>query len=713
MSKNPSSKEGVVAYLNNHFLLKEVRKKAKSLCREKNDKKNFPLGQCLDTVAKDYGYTNWYELYQHYKHEYETRHGKDEFDPQTWNVPLFQSASALGLIYNAHDSRENKLEISDADVQKHLKNIDYHWKNAKAEEGKNQIEAFFTGQTTQEEKRFTDFIEQWLSMMIAFGINRINFYCQKESLDIKNDKDTTLNLQQEHYLTYQKTSDDKEYRIADVQAEQPIVHNMPDILNALSLKYFDNNLQKIENNEKITIKLGPYVVKMNLQKGLSENSSFMHYVLYLDNLAGEKYDAYNEYFLNMIEKAVANQCSDIHLEFRHTMNIRMRSNSEMLDFKTDEQEKQMGNEMLRYVCARYFNIDLMRTQYGRHKTIKHNGRRIRMTLLTLRAYPEGYDTVIRVLPYDTHDELQQKYKQREKGGIGYESSHHKIVDHALKNAIVIASNQDGTHAGCSNHNLVTFVNDSLQAEIYDEAEAPEPDKMNHNNLIIGSITQNKTDFLQNLLKTNNPACYVASALFNHAEGGYKNTISDTIEHLKDWGIIKQMLSLKTPRSLILGHQNIMLMICPHCCTRLIPAIKENRARDEDRVMYQKLVRLLGQEMVDNHPITIRNHDGYKKSARPDKKIRECSHCRNSGWDGRSFVSEILVLDNAMMKEIEQGHTQKVIDNWKEDSDKKLLSGNWQGKTVLHHALFKMLQGILDPYDIEKRFHIDFDKISLF
>jgi type II secretory ATPase GspE/PulE/Tfp pilus assembly ATPase PilB-like protein len=80
--------------------------------------------------------------------------------------------------------------------------------------------------------------------------------------------------------------------------------------------------------------------------------------------------------------------------------------------------------------------------------------------------------------------------------------------------------------------------------------------------------------------------------------------------------------------------------------------------------------------------------------------RGCEHC-NSGIVGRTVVSETLTPDDHLLELIGEGNIIAAKNHWRIEQ---------QGRTALEDAIIKMIDGIVDPRDIEEAFK-ELDKVN--
>lgn len=73
----------------------------------------------------------------------------------------------------------------------------------------------------------------------------------------------------------------------------------------------------------------------------------------------------------------------------------------------------------------------------------------------------------------------------------------------------------------------------------------------------------------------------------------------------------------------------------------------------------------------------------------------CSQCRRRGTVGQTVVAEMMMPDNDWLRLIRDSKDTEAAAHYRSSSDRNLLSGNMDGKTVFEHTLFKASQGTVD------------------
>jgi type II secretory ATPase GspE/PulE/Tfp pilus assembly ATPase PilB-like protein len=148
---------------------------------------------------------------------------------------------------------------------------------------------------------------------------------------------------------------------------------------------------------------------------------------------------------------------------------------------------------------------------------------------------------------------------------------------------------------------------------------------------------------------------------------HANSAFSILDRLLDLGVPLELLS---DPSIITGLacQRLLKVLCPSCKKHLLD-VKERYA-DSD------LRRVMG---------VVRSID--KTYVRGDG----CAHCRNSGSIGRTVVAEVVITDQHLMSFIRKHDRISAVEYWKRDQS---------GITMLDHAIEKINEGLVDPFQAE-------------
>lgn len=150
---------------------------------------------------------------------------------------------------------------------------------------------------------------------------------------------------------------------------------------------------------------------------------------------------------------------------------------------------------------------------------------------------------------------------------------------------------------------------------------------------------------------------------------------------------------------LLVYQALLPTVCPHCAL----TVDQERARVEhgqaDALVdfdayWSRVERLFG---VDKGVYRLVNHEGCPKCRKPG--LSELN-----GLSGRTVVCEMVEPDEVMTELIaDPGAKMELFRYWRSLSDGRYDSPNMRGKTAMECAIFKAIQGQIDPREIEHRF----------
>jgi type II secretory ATPase GspE/PulE/Tfp pilus assembly ATPase PilB-like protein len=154
---------------------------------------------------------------------------------------------------------------------------------------------------------------------------------------------------------------------------------------------------------------------------------------------------------------------------------------------------------------------------------------------------------------------------------------------------------------------------------------------------------------------------------------HAGTALGILDRLADFGVETWKLADPTMvRGLV--YQRLCGTMCPHCRITYRQAIEEGEL---DQKLAEDVCGLLGKDL-DN--LYARGHG--------------CEHCLE-GLNGRTVVAETLLTDPELLLLYTQGKRHEMRDYWLNDTD------GLGGMTVMHHALMKVAQGILDINEVEE------------
>ncbi|MDB5798432.1 MAG: type secretion system protein [Paucimonas sp.] len=140
-------------------------------------------------------------------------------------------------------------------------------------------------------------------------------------------------------------------------------------------------------------------------------------------------------------------------------------------------------------------------------------------------------------------------------------------------------------------------------------------------------------------------------------------------------IVDRLVDLGVPAELVcdpaivtgLTCQRLLKVLCPHCRQPLDQVQASLDQFDVERV----------RTAVPNAAIYVRGTG--------------CGHCGNAGITGRTVVAETILTDEPLMTLLRRGDRPAAIDYWR---------AAMRGQTMLDHAVDKIAQGLVDPFQAE-------------
>lgn len=163
--------------------------------------------------------------------------------------------------------------------------------------------------------------------------------------------------------------------------------------------------------------------------------------------------------------------------------------------------------------------------------------------------------------------------------------------------------------------------------------------------------------------------------------------------------------LSTPGVLkLLVYQALIPKLCPHCANPFTSLFVKGGPNGQGRwesgaywqAYAQRLERLY---RVEPDALRVRNEQGCERCAHPTAPAL-------NGFVGRTVVSEMLepTLSDDMLQAIRQNDGVRYRELFRAQRTADYLDPNMDGKTAMECAVYKASCGMLDPREIEPRFH---------
>ncbi|WP_130537720.1 GspE/PulE family protein [Thiomicrorhabdus indica] len=150
--------------------------------------------------------------------------------------------------------------------------------------------------------------------------------------------------------------------------------------------------------------------------------------------------------------------------------------------------------------------------------------------------------------------------------------------------------------------------------------------------------------------------------------------------LREIGVPENILFMKGFLSGVI-YQRLIPKICPDCSLNYEQAIEKKYITEG---LQSRLAGVL--EIDEFELIRFRNRDGC-----------ECSTCNSKGTVGLTVASEFLPTSTPLLSAIKEGEFETAFQIWNNFSH---LQHDRFGVRAVSHALTKVLQGVVDPHDVE-------------
>ncbi len=462
----------------------------------------------------------------------------------------------------------------------------------------------------------------------------------------------------------------------------------------------------------------------------------------------------------IIEKALRLNASDIHIEKREDNSkakVRYRVNGLLMTY-----DYMYGHEASKMARIFYQVFTAKGGESGKTFDEKSNlnglfdreinNKRVRVRISVLHASPNGFDMVLRLLPYQA-DGSYQELKD-----LGYSKSDTSNIKFMLGKSVgltVIAGTTGSGKSTTLKNLIIKYIRDSqgnIKAiTIEDPPEYYIPNAtqvpVNREN----SKDEGRTEFasaIRQAMRSDPNLMMIgeirdgltAKVTVEAAQTGHK--VLTTIHAASAFGILDRLIDLGVSHQVLsspnfisgLIYQKLLPVLCEHCSTKIendeipkrinyeyilndryttyevdpeiVMEIKSKNDHDNETLLDELIKRkLLKSSQADE---IIRLHRSLNneeinnellerlKAKYPDKlhnirfKGKGCEHCR-SGIVGRMVVAETVRPDMEMYLLLSKDQKLEAMKYWKEKLG---------GTTVQEDAEGRMLEGLVDPFDLE-------------
>ena len=398
---------------------------------------------------------------------------------------------------------------------------------------------------------------------------------------------------------------------------------------------------------------------------------------------------------NLLEDAVNHSASDIHIEVRRdsaVIKYRVHGIISPRDEWSTEHATKFCTVAYQSLAEQDSKDVIFKPDRSQDGVIDRliSGERVRVRLATTKAYPDGFDMVMRVLRLGAADSgitLES---------LGYNHAQRRALAQAMRrpSGVVVIAGTTGSGKSTSLKTMLSgIVRDSRGQEKIISVEDPPEYRMEgvtQSPVSSAQAKDNRNPFAEAIkaaMRLDPDKLMVgevrdpltAQLLVQMTQSGH---LAFTTNHAASaFGILPRFRSLSIPND-VLGSADFIVALVHQClvgrlceCCRIPYSVHRSSNRDqESQELYLRITKYLSKDSFEN--VYFRNEAG-------------CAHCHR-GLSGRTVVAQV-VLPTLQMKEF-----------FAEGKDLLALRHHIEsgGATLLDHGKEKIETGICSPVDIE-------------
>lgn len=424
-------------------------------------------------------------------------------------------------------------------------------------------------------------------------------------------------------------------------------------------------------------------------------------------------------FETLLRDALSQEVTDIHINVNErSSSIYFRINGEMTQydiFSYEDGEKytqtifeniddkiHITNKYSTFSSFRFNPTDFQHVGF----LYNFNNQNFSINYQSIPTYPNGF-SIVMTLSHNNY-----KYINKDLIELGFSFDQKNIfVNNFEKNGMTILSANMGSGKTVTLNSLMNNINNKYRnsKKIFNLVNGESYEIENIMRVpVIYHIDSGQPNYSLNYLpmksiKNSNPDILVINdqrdeknlyqEVNRHFEGQF-NIASAIIAH-DSIGIIDRLLEFGysyhniSQKINVLAYQRLYPVLCDYCKIHSNNLVShKDLFESEDIQSYNKILQSIEFKYNPSpQHIYLRNHTG-------------CSHCNHRGITSRTVCAEVIELDNTMKSLINEGNLIAFKDYWQNLSDNSIMSGNMKGKTYIEHAIYKMLNGQIDPLEIQ-------------
>lgn len=419
----------------------------------------------------------------------------------------------------------------------------------------------------------------------------------------------------------------------------------------------------------------------------------------------------NQYFDDLLARAMKKKVSDIHIEVRMNgyTRVRFRRNGLLVD-----EEPEASSSFMDKVCRSIY--DTQADNEGKaeafredeelsasiQRTIGDNA--IKLRFQSLVAYPKGYDVILRILRLDPDE------RYTELGDLGYSADQEEQIQEIVARPIgaLFITGVTGSGKSTTLKNIIMWLNAQREYsyKIYTIEDPPEYIIPRTTQVPVRQVdagtSKEESPYLKPIKAAmrGDPDVIMVGEIRDHytADSTKKATQSghqvfstlhapsamSSVERLRDLNIDASTLGSQDFLAGIV-YQRLLPLLCPKCSRLFSEELSSGSVSMDYIKLGKRLEEALGKDGMSNVRI----------------KGPGCDACLNTGITTRTVCAEIVQPDLTMLRLFRDGKMVEAYEYWRSMSDRDPLSDRMVGKTVLEHGLYKVAMGKVSPVDLEK------------